>query len=89
MILNNPNLPLTPLEIISSNCCYSGAPQSSNPVFNVHKGFTLITWDIVIKATTIELLDDEKCSSLKCMYCNFFFGAVIVKFIIVFITERK
>ena len=81
-------LSLTPLEIISSNCCYSGAPQSSNPVFNVHKGFTLITWDIVIKATSIELLDDEKCSSLKCMYC-IFFGAVIVIFIIVFITERK
>ena len=81
-------LSLTPLEIISSNCCYSGAPQSSNPFFNVHKGFTLITWDIVIKATSIELLDDEKCSSLKCMYC-IFFGAVIVIFIIVFITERK
>ena len=81
-------LSLTPLEIISSNCCYSGAPQSSNPFFNVHKGFTLITWDIVIKTTSIELLDDEKCSSLKCMYC-IFFGAVIVIFIIVFITERK
>ena len=72
MILNNPNLPLTPLEIISSSCCYSGALQSSNPVFNVHNGFNLITWDKVIKATSIELLDDEKCSSLKFMYWNFF-----------------
>ena len=72
MILNNPNLPLTPLEIISSSCCYSGALQSSNPVFNVHNGFNLITWDKVIKATSIELLDDEKCFSLKFMYCNFF-----------------
>ena len=43
IMLNNSNLPLTPLKILSSSCPYSGALQSFNLVFYVNKGLTLIT----------------------------------------------
>lgn len=43
IMLNNSNLPLTPLKILGSSCPYSGALQSFNLVFYVNKGLTLIT----------------------------------------------
>ena len=88
IMLNNSNLPLTPLKILGSSCPYSGALQSFNLVFYVNKGLTLITWDIVITTTSIELSNDEKCFSLKCMDCNCCFRAIIIS-IVVFITKRK
>ena len=39
------------MEIFSSSCRYSGAFQSFNFFFYIHKGFTLITWDVVITTT--------------------------------------
>lgn len=88
IMLNNSHLPLTPLKIIGSSCRYSAALQSFDLVFYVNKGLTLITWDIVITTISIELSDDEKCSSLKCMDRNCCFRSVIIS-IIVFITKRK
>ena len=88
IMLNNSNSPLTPLKILGSSCRYSGALQSFNLVFYVNNGLTLTTWDIVITTTSIELSDDEKCSSLKCMDCNCCFRAVIICNI-VFISKRN
>ena len=65
IMLNNSNLPLTPLKILGSSCPYSGALQSFNLVFYVNKGLTLITWDIVITTTSIELSNDEKMFLVK------------------------
>ena len=59
-MLNNSNLPLTPLKIIGISCRYSGALQSFNPVFYVNEDLTLITWDIVVTTISVELSDDEK-----------------------------
>ena len=60
IMLNNSNLPLTPLKIIGSSCRYSGALQSFNPVFYVNEDLTLIAWDIVVTTISVELSDDEK-----------------------------
>ena len=43
IMLNNSNLPLTPLKIIGSSCRYGGALQYFSLVFYVNKGLTLIT----------------------------------------------
>ena len=60
IMLNNSNLPLTPLKIIGSSCRYSGALRSFNPVFYVNEDLTLITWDIIVTTISVELSDDEK-----------------------------
>ena len=79
IMLNNSNLPLTPLKIIGSSRRYSAALQSFDLVFYVKKGLTLITCDIVITTISVEL---------KCMDRNCCFRSVIIS-IIVFITKRK
>ena len=60
IMLNNSNLPLTPLKILGSSCPYSGALRSFNPVFYVNEDLTLITWDIIVTTISVELSDDEK-----------------------------